>query len=298
MKPKIHWLNSGYIACSTSAALYQSGISPAAPDGQIKPYGWKKEIQLTNGSVIDGLLIPAPAWFIQGAGKNILVDTGLPPREELDSLQVRYAGTGPDHYLSERNIVDQLNGLGVTPEDIDIVIITHLHYDHVGMNEVFTNATFLIHPLEVAYNLCPPPYSYCYPSECLHHLLSIKDQIKLVTGDYDVDPYVKMVYSGGHTEGHYIVFVETEVGTVSISGDEVNHYKNLEYDWPRGDWFNLQNMILAMQKLKSADIMLVGHDPLVNKLFPSGVIGDAPLSDEATEYMYKLKTTGSFPLVR
>jgi len=296
MAPRIHWLNTGFIVCPTSAAMYQSGVNPDVPGRQIKPYAWKKDIKLTNGNTVEGLLIPAPAWYIEGAGKKIIVDTGLPPKNELNELQERYSGTGSEHFLADEDLGVQLEKLGTSPSEIDIVILTHLHYDHIGMNEIFTNATFLVHPAEVAAALCPPVFSYCYPVECLGHLLNIRGQIQTVEGDYEVDPYVKMVYTGGHTEGHYVVMVKTAHGTACIAGDEVNHYKNLEYNWPRGDWFDLGKMLKGMQIIKSADIMLVGHDSLVPDLFPNFVIGEEPLSEKAKEYMYKLRTVGSFTL--
>lgn len=293
---RIHWLNSGWIESMPGVSLMGEGRHPAVPGGQLRSYGYTEEIRRPDGSVVSGTMIPAPAWYIEGAEKRILVDTGTGDAEEVIAVQSLYGSplatiTGPEH-----NIVAQLDGLGVAPEQIDIVVQTHLHFDHVGSNELFPNATFMINALEIPWALCPPPFGVYYYKEFSHHVISILDQVQIVHGDHQIAPGIRMVHTGGHSPGHSVLFVETDVGTAVIAGDAVYNYRNLEYEWPQGPVYEIGATLRSMQTLKSADVVLVNHDPLFERLFPTGIIGKDPLLTETAEYMARLRTAGAFPL--
>jgi len=105
-----------------------------------------------------------------------------------------------------------------------------------------------------------------------------------------------MAYTGGHSPGHSVVFVETAVGRVVIAGDAVYNYRNLEYDWPQGPLFDVQKTLQAMQTLKAADVILLNHDPIFTDLFPSEVIGNEHLPTATIAYMKRIRTSNSFPL--
>ena len=149
---------------------------------------------------------------------------------------------------------------------------------------------------EIPWALCPPPYGVYYYKEFNHHVLAVLDRIQLVHGDYQVAPGVRMVFTGGHSPGHSVVFVDTKVGTVVIGGDGVYNYRNLEYEWPQGPVFDVTQTLQAMQTLKSADIIALNHDPRFPLLFPHDTIGDTELPESTVEYMRRLRTLGSFPL--
>src|SRR5262249_768895 len=167
---------------------------------------------------------------------------------------------------------------------------------HVGGNELFENAQFLVNAAELPWALCPPPFGVYYYREFGVHVLNVLDQIQIIHGNYQVAPGIRIVYTGGHSPGHSVVFVDTAVGKVVIAGDAVYNYRNLEYEWPQGPLFDVGQTLSAIQLLKSADVILVNHDPAFDKLFPTEVVGDAPLKPETAEYMRRLRTTGSFRL--
>src|SRR6266511_3130231 len=99
------------------------------------------------------------------------------------------------------------------------------------------------------------------------------------SGDHQVAPDVRMVHTGGHSPGHSVVFVRTRMGTAVIAGDAVYNYRNLEFEWPQGAVFDVAATLRAMQTLKTADLILLNHDPPLYKLFPWGVIGAEPIPD-------------------
>jgi len=293
---RIHRLNTGWIESMPGVSLMGEGRHPAVPGGQIRSYGWTDDVRRRNGDVVSGTMIPAPAWYIDGADKRILVDTGTGDAEEIIAVQSLYgdplaAITEPEH-----DIVRQLDGLGVAPEQIDIVIQTHLHFDHVGGNESFPNATFLIHSRELPWALCPPPYGVYYYREFGHHVRSVLDQVQIIHGDHQVAPGIRVIYTGGHSPGHCVVFVETSAGTAVIAGDAVYNYRNLEYEWPQGPVFDVDATVRSMQTLKTADLILLNHDPLFDVLFPGAVVGNDPPAAVTLDYMSRLRTSGSFPL--
>jgi glyoxylase-like metal-dependent hydrolase (beta-lactamase superfamily II) len=295
---RIHRLNTGWISSLPGVSLMGEGRHPRVPGGQIKSYGWREDVRLPDGSTVAGTMIPVPAWYIEGAGPRILVDTGTGTAEKIIAVLSDYgpglaAVTEPEH-----DIVTQLQGLGVSPDDIDIVIQTHLHFDHVCGNEAFPNATFLVHQAELPWALCPPPFGVYYYREFSSHIRNVVDQIQIIHGDYHVAPGVRIVHTGGHSPGHCVVFVHTSIGEAVIAGDVVYNYRNLEYEWPQGPVFDVAKTLAAIQILKTADIILLNHDPWFDNLFPGGVIGDKPLTSSTREYMNRIHTAGSFALER
>lgn len=293
---RIHRLNTGWIESMPGVSLMGEGRHPAVPGGQIRSYGWADDIRRPNGDVVSGTMIPAPAWYIEGADRRILVDTGTGNAEEVIAVQESYGDALATITAPEHDVVQQLDALGVAPEQIDVVIQTHLHFDHVGSNEAFPNATFLVHAAELPWALAPPPYGVYYYREFGHHVRAVLDQVQTIHGDHQVAPGIRIVHTGGHSPGHCVVFVETAVGTAVIAGDAVYNYRNLEYEWPQGPVFDVGATVRSIQTLKTADLILLNHDPLFDALFPSGVVGAEAPPAATTAYLDRLRTSGAFPL--
>jgi glyoxylase-like metal-dependent hydrolase (beta-lactamase superfamily II) len=293
---RIHRLNTGWIESMPGVSLMGEGRHPAVPGGQILPYGHSEELKRPDGSLAPGTMIPAPAWYIEGAERKILVDTGTGKAEEVIAVQSLYGRPLATITEPEHDIVRQLERLGVGAEEIDLVVQTHLHFDHVGSNERFPNATFLVNAKELPWALCPPPFGVYYYREFNHHVKAVLDRIEIVEGERQVAPGIRMVETGGHSPGHSILFVETEVGTAVIAGDAVYNYRNLEYDWPQGPLYDVGAALRAIQTVKRADVILLNHDPFFEHLFPSEVVGAEPLAAETAAYMARLRTAGAFPL--
>jgi glyoxylase-like metal-dependent hydrolase (beta-lactamase superfamily II) len=293
---KIHWLNTAWIESPYGVSLMGEGRHPDVPGGQIRPHGSSSEIRRANGDLVSGTMVPAPAWFIEGHGRKILVDTGTGTAEEVLRVQKAYGVTPAMETLPEHDLVFQLEQLGVGAEEIEVVIHTHLHFDHVGSDEAFPNATFLVNAAELPWALCPPPYGVFYYKEFSHHVRAVMDQIHLVHGDYQVAPGIRMMHTGGHTLGHSSVFVQTDVGEVAITGDAAYNYRNLEFDWPQGALTDVPAAIQSLQTLKRADLYAINHDALFLELFPGGTIGGSPVPEATLDYMEKLKIPGSFAL--
>ncbi len=157
--------------------------------------------------------------LIISQGKKILVDTGL--GSKLDArAEANFGRTGGSTLLAE------LKKLGVAPEDIDIVIDTHLHADHAGGNTTydgskivatFPRAEYWIQRLEMA--------DAAFPNERTRGTYfpenweSIRDHIRLLDGDTRVTDEVRTVVTRGHTRAHQSVLIESGGQKVLFIGD-------------------------------------------------------------------------------
>jgi glyoxylase-like metal-dependent hydrolase (beta-lactamase superfamily II) len=289
----IHRLNTGRIESRDEVGLLGGGLLPGGR--RIRQHGWSERIERPDGSIVAGTLVPAPAWYIEGADERILIDTGMGTAAEVIAAQRAYGvclavESGPEH-----DLVAQLGALGVAPEQVDLVIHTHLHFDHVGANDRFPHARFLVHHGELAWALCAPPYyRTTYYPDYARKVRGVLDRVELMVGDvHRVAPGIEAVHTGGHSPGHCAVLVQTPVGSVAIAGDAVANYRNLEYEWPSGNPFDVGAAVRSIQLLKRHDLILVNHDPMFEQLFPSGHVGDEPLSCETMTFMRALRCARS-----
>ncbi|MCL4370161.1 MAG: MBL fold metallo-hydrolase, partial [Chloroflexi bacterium] len=96
---------------------------------------------------------PMMAFYIEGAAKKVLVDTG-PPDPEW-AAKVHRPIVAP----REEQWPEALTRLGIAPEEIDIVLHTHLHWDHAFNGRLFKNAQFFVQKRELAFAAVPIPTS-------------------------------------------------------------------------------------------------------------------------------------------
>lgn len=292
----IQRMNTGWLESEPATSLMSAGKHPEVPGGQIRSYGWRDDIRRPDGSIVSGTMVPAPAWYLESFGKRILIDTGTGNADEIIRVQQRYGINLANVTAPGEHILAHLDRIGVRPEQIDIVIHTHLHFDHVGGDDLFPNATFLVHQAELPWALCPPPYGVYYYREFGDKVRRALDQIAVIAGDYHVTPDVRIVFTGGHSPGHCVVFIDTPAGRAVVAGDAVYNYRNLEYEWPQGPLFDVAATLQSMQILKTAELILLNHDPLFDELFPTGVVGSGAIPGATIGYMRRLRTAGAFRL--
>ena len=87
---KIHHIVTGELESSLAVSLLNSGAHPALDQSQVLPYGFRHDIKRLNGDITSGVMVPVPVWLIEGAGKTILIDTGLGEIDEVSRMQSRY----------------------------------------------------------------------------------------------------------------------------------------------------------------------------------------------------------------
>ncbi len=154
--------------------------------------------------------IPIYSWYLEGGDKKILVDTGeMHPIQSED--RARAIGG---------KIVTFEEGLafwGLRPEDIDIVIHTHLHNDHCENDYKCSKAVFYVHEQELAHIRNPHPLDFRYLEDFILEI-SEAGQIRTVTGDCEIVPGIRVLHTPAHTAGGLSVAVQTTQGTAIITG--------------------------------------------------------------------------------
>jgi glyoxylase-like metal-dependent hydrolase (beta-lactamase superfamily II) len=276
MAPRIHFLVTAELESSLEGSLLNGGISPEIPRERTLPYGYREDLRRRDGRVVTGTMVPAPVWLIEGAQRVILIDTGVGDVDEIDALHARH---GTTRWIVERNKgQDLIAGLaqhGVRPSDVEVVVLTHLHFDHIGNNELFTRARFVVQRDELPQALCPPKFSMFYYPEYRYKMTSILDRLDVVDGDVDIDPDVRLLKIGGHTPGCQATLVNTSKGIVCLTSDTVYNYRNLECDWPVGSFWNLPELLRGMARMRhEADVLVPQHDWQFLREYPGGTIGD------------------------
>lgn len=293
---RIRAFNTGWTEQIRPAHFIGGGSHPDIPGGALRAWAAEDETVRPDGSVSHGsVMIPNCAWLIEVGETTILLDAGQLPVDELRIVHERYEGPLAHLVRPEHDLVAQLEGVGVGPEDVDVVAVSHLHYDHIGALERFPNARVLVHPLEVAYSLGPAVAGAYYYPEFRHHVLAVLDRLSFVGDRHVVAPGVEMAWTGGHSPGHCILLVDTPEGRAALVADLAYAYRSFEHDWPSGTQHSIEQTRVGMQLAKTADLILLNHDPLLFELFPDG-IGGEPVADDVKAYMRRLRTAGAFGL--
>ncbi|MGR6836076.1 N-acyl homoserine lactonase family protein [Syntrophomonas erecta] len=229
---------------------------------------------------------PVLAFYLEGGNKKILVDTGVVEGENFHGFPLIDGG--------RKGMIKALEEVGLTSEDIDIVIITHLHFDHAANIGLFPHAQFILQKKEWEYAKAPLPIQ---KGVYLTQLLNELEQYDLILADdgYEVADGVKVICVPGHTQGQQATIVNTSNGTYVLSGDlmytMVNLYPSMtnftdslgneitctpqpdHSFFPVGihtdltKWYNSAWRVLSIAGSRKR--ILPGHDPsLVGRVFP------------------------------
>lgn len=159
---------------------------------------------------------PLTSYYLEGCGHKIIVDTGGPLPDGIKWQ--------PYSRSESENLDRALLDLGVSPEDIDIVILTHLHWDHASNNQLFPKARFIAQKKEYDYLIAPEPeVKSGYEPD-----LVLQTKYELVDGDSDVVEGISVVLAPGHTRGMQCVVVETTEGKYILAGDLVLSFEDWE----------------------------------------------------------------------
>ena len=271
---KIHHINTGQLQNSLPTSLLNSAARPDLPYEDRLPYGWRTDIVRETGEIQDGVMIPIPVWLLEGTEKVTIIDTGLGDAQEVSDMQKRYGVNVLTTKTEEEDLAVGLARYGLKPEDVEVVVLTHLHFDHVGNNEMFPNAKFVVQKDELPQGLTPPSFCMYYYPEYSHKIKEVEDQLQIIDGDFELDDRVKLLKIGGHTPGCQVVMVETGEGTVCLTSDIMYNYKNLELNWPTGSWWDVRELMRGYDRIRSeSDIIVPEHDWKFLSLYPSGTIG-------------------------
>jgi glyoxylase-like metal-dependent hydrolase (beta-lactamase superfamily II) len=206
-------------------------------------------------------------WAAVSEDHTVVVDTGF-------SAEVA-TRRGREHL---RCPTEGLREIGVYCERVQCVILTRLHYDHVGNLEKFPAATFVVQDEEMAF------WTGRYAGrEHFRNTVEVEDvvclvrenfegRLRFVNGSEEIVPGIEVYKAGGHSAGLQVVKVQTGRGSVVLASDAAHFYANVEQDRPFSIVHDLARMYgafdLVLSLASSPDNVIPGHDPLVMQRFP------------------------------
>jgi glyoxylase-like metal-dependent hydrolase (beta-lactamase superfamily II) len=213
------------------------------------------------------MLIPVPAFLIMHPKGNVLFDTGM-SKDCIDKPDERWglvAKVFEPIVKKGQDIVSQLAGIGLKPDDIDIVINSHLHLDHAGDNEFFPKAKFLVQRAEIRAAYYPEIFQRAaYFKKDFDHPLNYVE----IEGDYDVfgDGVIQCISTPGHSQGHQSLMVNLEnSGKMLYTADACYMRENIDLPiLPGIVWDPTLTMknIMKFRDMEQRGIkILPSHDP-------------------------------------
>lgn len=195
--------------------------------------------------------LPIYVFYLSGGDKNILIDTGLEDFMAPPDI-------GPKYGFEVLEFEEALAKAGLAPEDVDIVIQTHLHNDHCENTYKCVNAEVFVQKAEYDFALNPHPIDHRYFPDLLDDL-----NLTIIEGDREIVPGVDVIFTPGHTPGGQSVAVNTSAGKAIITGFCAND-KNFPENGPvvtPGVHLDAIQALESAQKIKDmADIVLPCHD--------------------------------------
>ncbi len=207
--------------------------------------------------------------LIRGCGHIIIVDPGT--GDKPHTQQVR------DYHMEwPRKFFPALRELGVRPEDVDTVILTHLHWDHCGGSTgldaagkpvpVFLNAKYYVQrrELEAARSAVAAGDDSFLADD--FEPLAVSHRLQLVEGDADILPGISVEWTGGHSAGHQIVTLDGGGQRAIYLSDLVPTIAQIPFDSIMSYDANVNELLSAKERVlmmaaEREDLLLFVHAP-------------------------------------
>ncbi|MFC4321125.1 YtnP family quorum-quenching lactonase [Litchfieldia salsa] len=190
------WLNGGVTHLDGGAMF---GVVPRALWSKKYPYNEQNQIELRTDPIL-----------IQTNGKNIVVEAGIGNNKMSDKQRRNYGVT------EESKIQQSLNQLGLSTTDIDYVLMTHMHFDHAcGLTSwesdqlVPTFPRAKIYTQQIEWIEMRSPNIRSKNTYWRENWEAIEEMVETFQTDIEIVPGLTMVHTGGHSQGHSIIMIES-----------------------------------------------------------------------------------------
>ena len=207
-------------------------------------------------------------WAIVGRDRVFVLDTGFDPEmaQQRKRTLLRDPGEG-------------LKAVGIDPQAVEDVIISHMHYDHAGNHDLFPRARYHLQDTEMAYctgrHMCHGAIAHPYDAKDVSAMVTklFAGRVQFHDGTDELAPGLSVHHVGGHTRGLQVVRAFTERGWVVLASDATHFYANLEQARPFPVVYNVADMLeghrTMLRLAGSRDRVVPGHDPKVLERYPA-----------------------------
>lgn len=267
----------GIVAASAFAAcarLPGRGASPAAPVYDVHAVrfatikGFAKRSLVAGAPATDSTDIAMMVWVVRGGGRTILVDAGFYREKFMRQWK-------PAEYRKPSEAID---ALGLKPEDVTDIIVSHIHWDHADGADLFPKATVWLQKDEYEYYVSDSGTvkQRAIDAEVakMFHGLKTAGRVRLIPGDSQpVFPGIRVFTGGKHTYASEYVGVATRSGAVVLASDNAYLYENLDRRVPIAQTLDAASNVAAMGRMlrlaAAPRLVVPGHDVQVFVRFPT-----------------------------
>jgi N-acyl homoserine lactone hydrolase len=192
--------------------------------------------------------IPNLCYLVRADEGNILIDAGFHP-DDIVKMGEKKEDIPAESYLPQ-----QLKNIGLSPDDINMVVLTHLNIDHIGWLQSLPQAEVFVQQEEYRYTMFPhtvypPPFTEKDRFPERYNFRHVK--WNLVDGDQELIPGLSVIFTPGHTAGHQSVMVDLpESGPIIIAGDAAFLQENLDKEIIPIYWFDARQAWLSIKRIK------------------------------------------------
>jgi glyoxylase-like metal-dependent hydrolase (beta-lactamase superfamily II) len=264
-----------------AAACARPGVSPqpiansSQPQYQVHAVRFatlqkfRKSSLIRGAPATDSLDIAMMVWVVRGGGRTILVDAGF----YRDKFMRQWK---PAEYLKPSEAIAQV---GLKPEDVTDIVISHIHWDHADGADLFPKAKVWLQKEEYEFYVTDSGTVKAGAIDVevakMFHTLKQAGRVQLIPGDaQQIFPGVSVYTGGKHTFASEYVGVNTRSGTVVLASDNAYLYENIEKRRPINQTLDsLSNLAAQERMLKlaaSPKFIVPGHDMQVYWRFTVG----------------------------
>jgi glyoxylase-like metal-dependent hydrolase (beta-lactamase superfamily II) len=225
---ELHLLNTGYFTIDKSLLVYTK----------------------YQGQIYDAALKPL---LMKTEKENILIDTGI------GELPEAYKEFHTVKMKPDQTLAMQLQKHGLKPEDIDIVVNTHLHFDHCGNNRLFSKAKFYVQAEEIRYAYAPDRFQ---AAAYIRDFFDTKADYVTLNGEHEITDNVFVVPTSGHCPGHQSIVVTLEGKNYVYCGDAAPLRENLEKKNIPGVLYRSDEALKSIDRLRCIKnaVYIFSHD--------------------------------------
>lgn len=208
-------------------------------------------------------------WVLKSPDRVVLVDAGFYRPHFFEHWTLR----------NYRRPSEAIGDLGLQPEDVDDIVVTHMHWDHADGVDLFPKAKVWVQQAEYEYYMGPAWQQTSrrgggVDPEDLRMLLdlNLEGRLRLVDGEQHILPGISVHIGGKHTFESQYVEANSRQGSIILASDNVYLYENLDKQVPIAATFDADSNLRAQRRMLQLaarpQLVIPGHDPAVLERFP------------------------------